>query len=69
MSTSGNSSLLSSSFLTNLYYAQRDQVYIGLPLAVGEVTHVDMYHDVEVLIVDVSRVKVAYYPVHLISLC
>ena len=30
----------------------------GLPLAVGEVAHADMYHDVEVLIVDVSGVKV-----------
>ena len=39
----------------------------GLPLADGEVTHADMYHDVEVLIVDVNGVKLAY-PVHLISL-
>ena len=43
----------------NVYYSHRGKVYIyGLPLA-----------DVEVLIVDVSGVKVAYYPVHLISLC
>ena len=54
----------------DVYYSQRDQVKIGsIPLADGEVTHADIYHDVEVLIVDVSGVKVAYYPVHLISLC
>ena len=32
------------------------------------VTHANMHHYVEFLIVDVNGVKVAYYPVHLISL-
>ena len=38
----------------------------GLPLADGEVTNADMYNAVEVLIVDVNGLRVAYYPVHLI---
>ena len=70
MSTSGNSSFFSSSFLGHQMYFIQSAIrcIYGLPLADGEVTHADMYHDVEILIVDESGVKVAY-PVHLISLC
>ena len=60
MSTSGNSSLLPSSFITKCILFTAWSGYIGPTISYGEVTHADMYHDVEVLIVDVNGVKVAY---------